>query len=473
VEHYRLKADSDSQAGRWLAQSFYEREGRALPSSAKKDVLENLIAKAASGSSVFPTGRRVLALEGRVFLDLCNPEWEVVEVTPQGWFVRPASEVPVRFTRAQAMLALPHPAPGGMVDDLRPFFNCGDEDFRLVLAWILTALSGGREYPVLVFGGEPGSAKSTATRYARALVDPNAAPLRTTPREDRDLFITASNGYVLTFDNVSTPPDWLPDVLCAIALGTGYACRSLYTDDQETIFQVASPIILNSISEQLTRSDLADRSLSVTLHRIHPEQMKPRDKLDAAFDASLPGILGALLEVLSSALEHLPRVQLETHPRMAQTARLLAAAEPSLGWPEGTFNNLFERSQRSVAESVTEGDPLAQALQELARGNRGTFEFRGTATQLRGMLAAVKPINFSGMWPPAPNKLSERLRRIARQLRLTGWQVNPDGRDGTRKNARLIQLAFPDPCSSTSLPEEKEESSEPSDRPISSKGAGL
>jgi hypothetical protein len=35
------------------------------------------------------------------------------------------------------------------------------------------------------------------------LLDPNTAPLRALPREDRDLFIAASNGHVLAFDNVS------------------------------------------------------------------------------------------------------------------------------------------------------------------------------------------------------------------------------------------------------------------------------
>jgi hypothetical protein len=40
----------------------------------------------------------------------------------------------------------------------------------------------------------------------RALLDPNTAPLRPLPREDRDLFIPASNGHVLAFDNVAGLP---------------------------------------------------------------------------------------------------------------------------------------------------------------------------------------------------------------------------------------------------------------------------
>jgi hypothetical protein len=40
----------------------------------------------------------------------------------------------------------------------------------------------------------------------RSLLDPNTAPLRALPREDRDLFIAANNGHVLAFDNVSVCP---------------------------------------------------------------------------------------------------------------------------------------------------------------------------------------------------------------------------------------------------------------------------
>ena len=43
------------------------------------------------------------------------------------------------------------------------------------------------EAPVIVLSGEQGSAKSTFSSILRALLDPNTAPLRALPREDRDL----------------------------------------------------------------------------------------------------------------------------------------------------------------------------------------------------------------------------------------------------------------------------------------------
>ena len=117
-------------------------------------------------------------------------------------------------------------------------------------------------YPVLVLSGEQGSAKSTFSKILRALLDPNAAPLRALPREDRDLFIAATNSHLLTFDNVSGLPSGISDTLCRLATGGGFAVRQLYTDQDEVIFDAPRPVILNGIEDIVTRPDLADRGCS-------------------------------------------------------------------------------------------------------------------------------------------------------------------------------------------------------------------
>jgi hypothetical protein len=73
-------------------------------------------------------------------------------------------------------------------------------------------------------------------------VDPNAAPARALPREDRELFIAANNGHVLAFDNLSSLPSGLSDTLCRLASGGGFAVRKLYTDQDEVLFDAARPV---------------------------------------------------------------------------------------------------------------------------------------------------------------------------------------------------------------------------------------
>jgi len=116
------------------------------------------------------------------------------------------------------------------LEEVRRFINVkSDADFRLVIAWVLASLRGQGPYPVLVLSGEQSSAKSTSARILRALVDPNAAPLRSLPRDERDLFISAANAHVLAFDNISRLPEWLSDALCRIASGGGFSRKFLST----------------------------------------------------------------------------------------------------------------------------------------------------------------------------------------------------------------------------------------------------
>src|SRR5262245_11906629 len=68
------------------------------------------------------------------------------------------------------------------------------------------ALRASGPYPVLAIAGEQGSAKTVLSKLLRAMIDPSVAPVRALPRDERELFIAASNGHVLAFDNLSGLP---------------------------------------------------------------------------------------------------------------------------------------------------------------------------------------------------------------------------------------------------------------------------
>lgn len=233
-------------------------------------------------------------------------------------------------------------------------------------------------YPVIVVSGEQGSAKSTFLAILRALLDPNTAPLRALPREDRDLFIAATNGYVLAFDNVSGLPAWISDTLCRLATGGGFAVRQCYTDQDEVLFDAARPVILNGIEDIVTRPDLADRSIFLTLEAIPGERRKPENELWAAFEAARPQISGALLDVVAHGLRRLPETQLDKLPRMADFALWAMACETAL-WPAGTFGRAYSGNRDEAVENVIDADPVATAVCVMMAART---EWAGTASDL-------------------------------------------------------------------------------------------
>ena len=220
---------------RWLARQFYEATDGAASSEALQSALNVVEAKAHFDAPERPVYIRVGGVDGSLYLDLGDEAWRAIEITTTGW--RVVENPPVRFRRAAGMQPLPIPAPGGSVETLRSFLNVqSDTDFVLVVAWALAVLRDRGPYPVIVLSGEQGSTKSTFSAILRSLLDPNTAPLRALPREDRDLFIAANNGHVLAFDNVSGLPAWISDTLCRLATGGGFAVRQLYTDQDEVLF---------------------------------------------------------------------------------------------------------------------------------------------------------------------------------------------------------------------------------------------
>jgi len=317
--------------------------------------------------------------DGNIYIDLCNADWQVVEVTGNGWKV--VDQPPVRFRRSRGMLPLPVPKRGGSMDELRSLLNVEDDMWILIVAWLVAALCPRGPYPVLAMFAEQGSGKSTAGRLLRGLVDPNSAPLRAEPRDARDLMIAANNSLCVVYDNLSHIPPWLSDALCRLSTGGGFATRELYTDQDEVIFDSQRPVLLSSIEDIANRSDLLDRCLVVRLAAIPEERRRPESELMQAYREMQPKLFGALLDAVSMAIKRLPSMKLQRLPRMADFALWVCAAERALGWEPGTFLAAYGENRESANEVAIESSPVGLPLLELLQ-DRGRWRVQ---TRLGGL----------------------------------------------------------------------------------------
>jgi hypothetical protein len=416
---------------RWLARRYYQETAKAPNSEGLQSALNVIEENALFQGPERAVWIRVGGHDGKLYLDLCDETWRVVEIDNNGW--RVIDSAPVRFRRTAGMKPLPVPVPGRSIELLRGYLNVrSDADFVLAVSWMLAGLRDRGPYPVLVLSGEQGSAKSTFSAMMRALLDPNTAPLRALPREDRELFIAATNGHVLTFDNVSGLRPWISDTLCRLATGGGFAVRQLYTDQDEVLFDAARPVILNGIEDIVERPDLADRAVFLTLEPISEERRRPETELWAEFETERPRILGALLDAVVEGLRRLPMTRLPGLPRMADFALWATACETAL-WPTGTFWAAYCSNRDEAVEGVIEADPVAAAVRALM--SKQTV-WTGTASDLLVELTegVDERISKTKTWPDSPRALSGRLRRAATFLRKIGIEVvfKKEGRTRTR-----------------------------------------
>jgi hypothetical protein len=414
----------------WLGRAFFQLAGKTPRREAISSALDQIEAHAIWDGPERQIYVRIGGLNGKIYLDLCDKEWRAIEVDANGW--RIVAHSPVRFRRAPGMLPLPVPVSGGSVDDLRAFLNLhknddDDEadDFVLVVAWALAVLRDRGPYPVLVLSGEQGSAKTFFCSCMRALLDPNTAPNRTLSREERDLFIAANNGHLIAFDNVSSMPAWISDALCRLSTGGGFATRQLYTDDEETLFTAMRPVILNGIEDTVTRPDLADRAIILTLEPILDSERRSEQELLAEFEAARPKILGALLDAVATGLKMLPETKLDQVPRMADFVFWVTACESAL-WEKGTFETAYTANRDNLVEAVLEANPVAGAIRDFLSAQQGR-KWSGTATALLNELnfldSARGVKRERKYWPQIANQLSGKLRRIAPMLRKSGIEV--------------------------------------------------
>jgi hypothetical protein len=449
----------------WLVRIYYQVTGMAPNSEALQTALGLCEARAHYDGPKREVCTRVGGSSGKIYIDLANEHWQAIEVSSTGWKVLDSKQVPVRFRRAPGMLALPHPKPSGDgIETLRTFLNVkSDADFELALAWLLAAMRDRGPYPVLTLMGEQGSAKTSFATILRSLVDPNTAPLRSFPREDRDLFIAASNGWVVGYDNVSRIPSWLSDALCRLATGGGFSTRKLYTDDEEQLFNAQRPTVLNGIEDFVDRPDLADRTVFLTLEPIPEDQRKADQALQDEFNRARPQILGALLNLVVVGLQRLPRTKLDRLPRMADFALWGAACERE----PGAFMKAYEVNRKELAEGVLDADAIASAIRKLMAART---EWRGTASQLLHVLEEIagERTARSKNWPGSAEALGRGLRRPATFLRKVGIDINRERDPHSKERTRLIKITR------RHLPDrEGKEPSEPSDRPKENKTNGL
>jgi hypothetical protein len=276
----------------------------------------------------------------------------------------------------------------------------------------------------LVINGEQGSAKSTLCKMGRALIDPNVAPLRRPPRDERDLAIAAGNGWVVGYDNLSGIQPHLSDALCSLATGGGFATRELYSDDEEKLFCAMRPVLINGIEDVVTRPDLLDRALTLTLPTIPDDRRREEDELWQEFERRRPRILGALLTAVSAALRNKPSVRLTSKPRMADFASWAVAAESALGWPAGGFLAAYlanrDGSNAVALESSVVAQPVLTVVEKQTDGI-----WHGTVKELLAELDKVvdEATRKGREWPTSSRKLGGELRRLAPVLRRAGIDV--------------------------------------------------
>lgn len=394
----------------WLRRVYYHTFGK--PPS------ENTIKEAVSTIAALEDGKlnnrisaptRVARVEDTIYVDLGHDNNQYVKIDKNGWQV--VTSTPVKFVRPSTFLSLPIPASGGNIEDLKKIMTVDEDQFALIMGYIIGCYNVGSPFPVLVLQGGQGSAKSTTAELVKYLVD-NAFPLlRWFPKNEEDLIISTQTNWVLAFDNLSNVTNSMSDALCKISTGGGLATRKFYENGEEVVFSAMRPIVLNGIDYIAYRPDLADRSIIIHLPIIPEHKRRGKKEIWAQFHEQCPYIMGVIFDAVSMALREQDNIKLDKAPRMADFAKWVTATEPVLGLRSGRFMEIYRENQNESKIEGVEQDLMAMAISKCLSA---TPSIEGSATEILDILSKFVPASSlnSKESLSAPNQFRNKINRI-------------------------------------------------------------
>jgi hypothetical protein len=405
-----------------LSREYFTRMGKVASQQALADALLVIegFAQEQEPSRLYV---RCAEHDGALWLDLGDQTGRAVCVTARGWSVE--DEAPVLFKRTALTAPLPEPKHGGTLDDLWTWLNVSEDDRPLIAAELVARLFSDVPHVVLAILGEHGTAKTTTTKILVSLLDPSPVPVRKPPRDMESWVTMAAGSWVVALDNLSDIPSWLSDSICRASTGDGDVRRRLYSDGDYAVFAFRRCVIFNGIDVGALATDLADRTLPITLQPIPEADRRDEKAFWADWDDARPKLLGAVLSLASKVLSGLAGTKLEKTPRMADYALVLAAIDAISGTE--ALVRYTDQGKNLAAESLSDNTLAAEITK------RVTGSFEGTSAALLKLVTPPGEWQPPKDWPKNARKVTGCLNRLAPAFRKVGWTVENLGSDNHDK----------------------------------------
>jgi len=425
----------------FLSHELYLLTAKGANAPAITDAKNTLEAKSKYNGNQAVTAVRALNFENNVLIDTGCSQRRVIQINANGWNY--TNNSPVKFVRKRGMTALPQPSTYGDIRLIEKYLNVSVNELPLIYAWLFCALAGVKPFPILILQGEQGTGKSTTSRVLRALVDPSSVPLRSPPKNVRDLLVSAGNNHVVTLDNLSGLNAELSDCLCRLSTGGGIDLRALFTDGEQYLADIQRPLLINGIDDIATRPDLAERAFVINLPVINSKHRRSEKEFWESFNQDSTKIFTGLLNGIFSGLRHVNDIVLIEKPRMADVAIWATACERELGM-EGQFLAAHTKNQHNAIQAGIEASPVGTAIMELM-SNRDSWT--GTPTDLLNKLEQIAGDRQvrSKAWPQSTKGLNNIIKRLTPNFRKLEIEIIKKTSDDRTYRLERIDLQAPYP----------------------------
>jgi len=349
--------------------------GKRPPSREQMDAMRSVLsARARRDGAIVRVHQRVGRHEnGSVVLDLGDNEGRAIVMGREG--VRIETDHGMLFRRGHGYGQLPVPSPeqldctadglqaawSRLVDWLTSMGMRRREAVLSAVALVRWLLPTGT-FPLIELVGAAGSGKSTRLKQLCALLDPQTDGEAVSPRslEDREVMAACTSTAVIGVDNISKWSATEQDMVCRLATGAKFSTRELFTTAESRHVFAHVRVVIGCITPVITRSDLRDRALQVSLSAPR-NGLKTADEAAAEFQQAHAGLVGALCVLFQAAQKHWAEVGPAEH-RLVEFVTTGKAIYLALGLNPLDFSADFAAHRAERAAQASEGDPVMRSL---------------------------------------------------------------------------------------------------------------
>lgn len=248
---------------------------------------------------------------------------------------------------------------------LKNFINTSDENFKMIIIYILCAFIKDIPHPILIILGGAGTSKSTTTTFLNELIDPSINEIMSLPKKD-DLELVLSNRYFVAFDNIGENQITkdVSDLLCQAVTGATVVRRKKYTDKEETYLKLNNVIVFNGITPNIFKEDLLQRSIVINMNPIDIKERRLLSDIRNEFRENLPKYLEAIAVVLQHYLKNSELPVNQELSRMADFEYAGIIFSKIMFNDETIFSNLYKNNLKRYHQKVVELDSIVAFIQE-------------------------------------------------------------------------------------------------------------
>lgn len=366
-----------------------------------------------------------------IWYDLCNQKREVIKITKDDFAIVPYDKTCPLFFR-----------PPFMSEQIKPNFdfkeNPINEFLKLirksndtvmrsnVIALFLETV----DVPMPVFGGSTDASKTVTSTLVKMLVDPSGKKIEdygtSLPTKPDDLATILYCNYLSSFENISKLSNEQSDMLCKANTGANFSSRLFYSQGQESKLAIHRKCMLNGITVNIDRDDLARRTLPYDLPSFKTGEKKTKEQVLSEFYALLPDVFGHVVLTLQKSLIRYNDVKSKSKIGIRGEFQVWGEAiSQPLGDPEYKFTESLTEKESLINDKLSQSNALVPFIQDLF--SDGKEEYTSGESDFfdsfKDFAKSRYEINNPDVFPSSVGKLPDVIKRSSTQLNNAGFTI--------------------------------------------------